>query len=173
MGKTQPPRTRTRAQPLVSGLDGRNGEATPHHTSKVDGCDDYEVGYKKPPGHTQFKPGQSGNPKGRPKGRKNLKTDLAEELQERISVREGGALRTMSKQKAMLKCLTTKALKGDTRATTVVLNLILQLLGQDEEDGPVDLKAEDQAILEDFERRLEERAIQRVEKKHGSKKTKV
>ena len=27
---------------------------------------DYEIGYKKPPKHTQFKPGQSGNPKGRP-----------------------------------------------------------------------------------------------------------
>src|SRR5215213_6143909 len=27
----------------------------------------YEVGYRKPPRHTQFKPGQSGNPKGRPR----------------------------------------------------------------------------------------------------------
>ena len=27
----------------------------------------YEVGYGKPPKHTQFKKGQSGNPKGRPK----------------------------------------------------------------------------------------------------------
>ena len=26
-----------------------------------------EVGYKKPPAETRFKPGQSGNPKGRPK----------------------------------------------------------------------------------------------------------
>ena len=41
--------------------------------------DDYEVGYKKPPIHTRFKPGVSGNPKGRPKGTKNLATDLAEE----------------------------------------------------------------------------------------------
>lgn len=31
--------------------------------------DDYEVGYKKPPKHGQFKPGQSGNRSGR--GRKN------------------------------------------------------------------------------------------------------
>ena len=27
---------------------------------------DYEVGYGKPPKHTQFKRGQSGNPNGRP-----------------------------------------------------------------------------------------------------------
>ena len=28
---------------------------------------DYSVGYGKPPKHSQFKPGQSGNPRGRPK----------------------------------------------------------------------------------------------------------
>jgi hypothetical protein len=40
---------------------------------------DYQVGYGKPPKHTQFKPGKSGNPQGRPKGTKNLKTDLIAE----------------------------------------------------------------------------------------------
>jgi hypothetical protein len=44
----------------------------------ADNDDDYEVGYKRPPKNSQFKKGQSGNPKGRPKGRKNLRTDLEE-----------------------------------------------------------------------------------------------
>ena len=39
---------------------------------------DYKVGYKKPPLHTRFKKGQSGNPSGRPKGSKNFSTLLAE-----------------------------------------------------------------------------------------------
>src|SRR5271165_5822719 len=34
----------------------------------------YAVGNKKPPRHTQFKPGFSGNPDGRPKGSVNLRT---------------------------------------------------------------------------------------------------
>jgi len=37
--------------------------------NKMDQDVPYAVGHKKPPLHTRFPPGQSGNPKGRPKGR--------------------------------------------------------------------------------------------------------
>jgi hypothetical protein len=67
------------------------------------GSGGYPVGYGKPPKHTQFKPGKSGNPQGRPKGTKNLKTDLAEELCEKILVHEGGQARKLSKQRALVK----------------------------------------------------------------------
>jgi hypothetical protein len=76
----------------------------------------YEVGYKRPPKENQFKPGQSGNPNGRPKGRKNLSTDLREEMSQKVSVNEGGTHQIISKQRAMLKALFSKAAKGDTRA---------------------------------------------------------
>ena len=38
------------------------------------------VGYKRPPRATQFKPGQSGNPKGRTKGSLNIANVLAQTL---------------------------------------------------------------------------------------------
>jgi hypothetical protein len=41
---------------------------------------DYEIGYGRPPIHTRFKPGQSGNPAGRPKGAQNSATEIAAEL---------------------------------------------------------------------------------------------
>ena len=63
-----------------------------------DGESDYKVGYKKPPLHTRFKKGQSGNPRGRPKGSKNFSTLLAEALNEPVIVAEDGKRRRISKR---------------------------------------------------------------------------
>ena len=56
---------------------------------------DYEVGYGKPPRHTRFVKGQSGNPRGRPPGAKNMKTLLTKALNELVLVfkQRGGSHR--------------------------------------------------------------------------------
>jgi hypothetical protein len=109
------------------------------------------VGYCRPPLHTRFKPGQSGNPKGRPRGTVNLKTDLGEELSERIRVREGERDFKVSKQRAMLKALVAKALKGDARAANVILNLVSKLFEPEVAAEQVpNLTVDDQLILERF-----------------------
>ena len=118
---------------------------------------DYRVGYAKPPTKTQFKPGQSGNPKGRPKGHRNLGKDLEEELNERILVNEGGRQIETTKQRAMIKALLAKALKGDTRAAGALIQLKVGLehaKAGDGDDAPLD--AEDREILESFARRRAE-----------------
>ena len=46
----------------------------------------YEVGYGRPPVHTRFQPGVSGNPAGRAKGSKNSKTLFDSILNEQIPV---------------------------------------------------------------------------------------
>ncbi len=89
---------------------------------------DYEVGYRKPPKRTRFKPGQSGNPRGRPKGTKNLKTDLMEELGEKIVIREGDQSRRVSKQRAVVKTLVARTLKGDARSATLLTSMMMRLL---------------------------------------------
>ena len=112
---------------------------------------DYEVGYKKPPKHGQFRPGESGNPKGKPSGAKNLKTELQEELAETIKIKESGHAKTVSKQRAMLKSLTAKAVQGDTKAANVVLGMIFKFLHDQPDDGEtIELTQTDRAILEDF-----------------------
>jgi hypothetical protein len=116
---------------------------------------DYPVGYGKPPKHTQFKPGKSGNPKGRPKGIRNLNTDLEEELSLKILVTEGGQQQQTTKQRAMLKSLFAKALNGDVRASGVLINLILGLeqtrIAAQSTDAMVE---EDLAILEAFKDKI-------------------
>ncbi len=127
---------------------------------------DYEVGYKKPPPRSRFRKGRSGNPKGRPKATKNLKTDLMEELAEKILLREGTRQKHVSKQRALVKSLTAKAIKGDTRAASAILGMIYRLLEDEtsvEDTAP--LTSEERAVLES----LEARFLHRPERKIGGK----
>jgi hypothetical protein len=64
--------------------------------------EDYEVGYGKPPRHTRFAKGQSGNPRGRPCGAKNFTTLLEEALDEPVTVTENGGRRKVSKRQAIV-----------------------------------------------------------------------
>jgi len=112
---------------------------------------DYEVGYCKPPVHTRFKKGVCPNPAGRPKGSTNLRKDFLEELSERVPVTEGGKRKKHSKQRITIKALVNKAMSGDVRAATKVIEYWIRLFGLDEaETKDAGLSATDQQILEAF-----------------------
>lgn len=84
---------------------------------------EYAVGKGKPPLHSRFKKGQSGNPNGRRKGFKNLATLAKKALNERVTVVENGQRKRITKLEAILKQLTNKATSGDQRAIRLVLPL--------------------------------------------------
>lgn len=118
----------------------------------------YEVGYGKPPAATRFKPGQSGNPKGRPKGSRNFETDLKDELDEKILVREGSRERPMTKQQALFKTLTAKALKGDVAAIRALIDLIVRhVMPRQAPSEEEPLSAEEQDVISLFEERVRRR----------------
>jgi hypothetical protein len=74
------------------------------------------VGYRSPPEATRFKKGVSGNPHGRPKGSLNVATVLTRTLREKITIRDNGRPRTVTKLEAALRQLVNKAAAGDLRA---------------------------------------------------------
>lgn len=119
-----------------------------------------EVGFKKPPLHSRFKKGCSGNSKGRPKGTKNLRTDLAEVLQERITVTEGDRKVRMSKQRAIVMTLVAKTLKGDLRSANTLLNTMFRALVNEDAGEDVDqpLDANDQELMAVLKARLQPKA---------------
>jgi hypothetical protein len=122
---------------------------------------DYEVGYGKPPKDSQFKKGESGNPKGRPKGTNNFKTDLTEELKERILVREGDRSIKISKQRAVIKSLVAKTLKGDQRAANTLLTAMFRLLDLDGAGSDADrpITADENEVLAV----LQQRTVRRMQ----------
>lgn len=117
-----------------------------------------KTGYKQPPVGSQFKKGQSGNPKGRPKGTRNFRTDLKATLARPVKITEGGRSRSISTQEAGLERLREKALKGDTRALDRMLALA-ERHGDEETAAIAEAKLSEMeaSILADYEARLREK----------------
>jgi Family of unknown function (DUF5681) len=115
-----------------------------------------DVGYAKPPAHTRFQKGVSGNPRGRPKGARNLATVLERTLKERVVINENGIRKTVTKLEAAIKQLANKAASGDLLA----MRLLTALAGSAEvgtaaAPSKSDLSDADQKVMARFLERLE------------------
>ena len=93
----------------------------------------YDVGYGKPPVATQFKPGQSGNPKGRPKGAKNkrpglheerLKDIILDEAYRTVAMRDGDRSVEIPVAQAVMRAIAVNAAKGNTRSQRLFAQLL-------------------------------------------------
>ncbi len=83
---------------------------------------DYEIGYAKPPKKTQFKPGQSGNPKGRPKSPCNPTEAIAKELSQYTYIEQNGKRIKMKKMDALARLIINNALRGDKQLIKMLFN---------------------------------------------------
>ena len=83
---------------------------------------EHAVNYRKPPTHTRFKKGQSGNPRGRPA--KNLPALLAAALNEKVTVTENGKRRQITKREAVIAQLVNKSAAAELRATKMLIDML-------------------------------------------------
>jgi Family of unknown function (DUF5681) len=77
---------------------------------------DAQVGYKRPPKHSQFRKGQSGNPSGRPRGTRNRDTVIEEELNRIVTIHQNGRPQKITLFQAAAKQLVNKAATGNLAA---------------------------------------------------------
>jgi hypothetical protein len=88
----------------------------------ADDQDDYKVGPGRPPLHTRFRKGQSGNPSGR--SRKKLHALLADALNEPVFATIDGERRRITKREAVVHQLVNKSATADLRATKMLFDMI-------------------------------------------------
>jgi hypothetical protein len=93
---------------------------------------DYDVGFSKPPVHTRFQVGASGNPRGRPKGSKNLKSLARKVMNTKVLIRENGKVRMISKAEALVMTVFNRGLGGNDACARTSLNLIQLALDETE-----------------------------------------
>lgn len=82
---------------------------------------DYEVGKWKPPEKYRFAPKTSGNPRGRPRKPKVGERGLDYFLSEVLVINMGKGPERFTKRELMYAGIANKAVKGDARAVSVVL----------------------------------------------------
>src|SRR5438876_324596 len=113
----------------------------------------FEVGYGRPPLHSRFKPGKSGNPKGRTKQSRNMRTIVRQVLNEDMQIREGGRLRRMPAMEALIRTTLTRSFKGDPKALVSLIVLLKQSgYGPDRAEPAADLLSgsDYEAIVADY-----------------------
>ena len=104
---------------------------------------DYAIGYGKPPVHSRFRKGRSGNPGGRPRG-KSLATLLRAALAETATIEVKGRRRRVSKGQAMVALLIDRAAEDDPRWMKLLLDLLQTLdIGGDARDDHEEVDAEE------------------------------
>ena len=109
--------------------------------------DDHKIGPGRPPKHSRWKKGQSGNPRGRPKGRIDVRAVLEEELSELITLATPQGEREVTKLQAVIRRLIHEGLSGKVYAIQDILDRAERLARPEDAPASPELPQDDEAIL--------------------------
>src|SRR5271166_5940174 len=130
----------------------------------ADGEADNKVGPGKPPLHTRFKKGQSGNPRGR--SPKNLPALLADALNERVWVTIDGKRRKITKREAIVTQMVNKSASADLRATKMLIDMMKDVEqkanGAPQPPSPPPFTEADEQVLEQLVERIRHQVLQEI-----------
>ena len=93
----------------------------PKHDNSCD--NDYQVGYRKTPKSTRYKPGQCGNLKGRPKLDRRFEALLVKAANRKQWITIDGRRMRMTMKEIMAHQIMIKATKGDLKACALVVQM--------------------------------------------------
>ena len=109
----------------------------------------YEIGRGRPPKHTRWQRGQSGNPSGAKK-RRTVIDELTEILDEELETVVDGEPTVMTGRRMVARRLFVLAAKGDMRAVT----LVLANDNAKADEGEAEVLREQEGLLERFTQRV-------------------
>lgn len=84
----------------------------------------YEVGYRRPPKASQFRPGSSGNPKGRPKRFPSVEEMFAAELNRSLTIQSAEGATRIPMKVALIRQFLKLAAKGHSKALFSSLEML-------------------------------------------------
>lgn len=150
--------------------NGRNTHAAGHHdgadkaaTPPIETSDeaagpdrpdkpaDYEVGYGKPPRHSQYEPGMSGYPQGRKKRARGRRAIFEMISKETVTIREGDRTKKMSREEAFQRHLWARAF-ADAKGVPPLL-IFMRTVGapiNEETVNELQVTPQHEAIVADF-----------------------
>lgn len=108
---------------------------------------DYEIGYGKPPKHSQIKKGERRNPSGRPKQVANAKDSWARHATRVLKLEVGGQSENLQWLEALQGRMFERGMKGDVRAAKLVFDE-LRRHGVGAEPNDIDFDLRDEKTLD-------------------------
>jgi hypothetical protein len=116
---------------------------------------EYAANYRKPPLHTRFKKGQSGNPRGRPKN--DLAGLLVAALNEPVYVTTNGKRRKITKREVIVTQMVNESAGANLRATKMLIDMMKDIEKKTAAEPPPELHASaptDEEVLNDVRTRI-------------------